>query len=236
MSQRINYQKELENLHQSMIRMGSDVEESIHLAVLALTENDVELATKVIDRDDIIDDQERKITQECILLIARQQPVASDLRNIAANMKLVTDLERVADHAEDIAEHVVFLNDKNYSVVVPHDVVKLTEHTLKMIHAVLDAYVESNLDKAKQIVMMDIRVNALYGKLKKYLVRQMKLDPEGAPAMVEMLLVCKHLERIGDHAKNIAEWIVYFIEGEYITSSEIRKEVESNEKGRGSSE
>ncbi|MGB4609443.1 MAG: phosphate signaling complex protein PhoU [Saccharofermentanales bacterium] len=233
MTQRVNYQKELENLHQSMIRMGSDVEESIHSAVHALTENDVELATKVIDRDDAIDDQERKITHECILLIARQQPVASDLRSITANMKLVTDLERVADHAEDIAEHVIFLNDKNYSVIVPHDVVKLTDHILKMIHLVLDAYVESDLDKAKQVVMMDIRVNALYGKLKKYLVRQMKLDPNDAPAMVEMLLVCKHLERIGDHAKNIAEWIVYFIEGEYVTSSELRKEIEASEVDKG---
>ncbi|HHU53399.1 MAG TPA: phosphate signaling complex protein PhoU [Clostridiaceae bacterium] len=232
MAQRVNYQKELENLHQSMIHMGSDVEESIHSAVHALTDNDIELASKVIERDDVIDDQERKITHECIMLIARQQPVASDLRNITANMKLVTDLERVADHAEDIAEHVIYLNEKNYNVTVPHDVVKLTDHILRMVHLVLDAYVETDLEKAKQIVMMDIRVNALYSKLKKYLVRQMKLDSDMAPAMVEMLLVCKHLERIGDHAKNIAEWIVYFIEGEYVTSAEIRREVEKNEKDK----
>lgn len=232
MTQRLSYQQELKELHKSMIRMGSDVEEAIHNAITSLTENDIELASKVIDKDDEIDALEHQINQDCILLIARQQPVARDLREITSNMKLITDLERIADHAEDIAEHVIYMHEKSFQVTVPHDVVKLATHTQRMIHAALDAYVESDLAKAKQVVMMDIRINALYNKLKKYFVRQMKLDPNTAPEMVEMLLICKHLERVGDHAQNVAEWIVYYIEGEYASFSEIKKEVEQSDTGK----
>lgn len=229
MVQRKSYQQELEELHNSMIRMGSDVEEAIHNAITSLTENDLELANKVIEKDDEIDEQEHKINQECILLIARQQPVARDLREITSNMKLITDLERIADHAEDIAEHVIFMNEMGFNVTVPHDVVQMASHTQRMIHAALDAYVERNLEKAKRVAMMDIRINALYNKLKKYFVRQIKLDPNSAQAMVEMLMICHHLERVGDHAQNVAEWIVYYIEGQYSTFSEIRKEVEQDD-------
>lgn len=225
MSQRINYQRELKELHDSMIRMGSNVEESIHMAINSLIELDSNMAQSVIEKDDEIDDMEHQINQECIMLIARQQPVARDLREITSNMKLITDLERIADHAEDIAEHVIFMIKNSNGFVVPHDVVLLANLTQNMIHAALDAYVSTDLEKAKQVVLMDNKIDKLYAKLKKYLVKQMMLDPQSVEELVEMLFICKHLERIGDHAENVAEWIVYYIEGKYATSSEIKKEL-----------
>ena len=231
MTQRLNYQKELRDLHERMIRMGSDVEEAIHTAVQSLIDIDVNLAKRVITNDDAIDDQEREINQECVMLIARQQPVASDLREITSDMKLTTDLERMADHAEDIADHVIAISKLAHKVIVPHDIVQLASQTQNMIHAAIDAYVSADADKAKQVILMDSNIDNLYANMKEYLVKQMKLDPESADIYVEMLLICKHLERIGDHSENVAEWIIYHIEGEYASSSEIRREVKDEDKG-----
>lgn len=229
MAQRVTYQQELKELHDKMIRMGSQVEDAIHTAINSLIDLNEDLANQVIEKDDDIDELEHMINQECIMLIARQQPVARDLREISSDMKLITDLERMADHAEDIAEHVIAIVELDYKMTVPHDVVLLANQTQKMIHAVLDAYVSQNLEQAKQVVLMDSKIDELYANLKTYLVKQMRLDSDSVEGLVELLLICKHLERIGDHAENVAEWIVYYIEGEYATSSQIKKSIKQNE-------
>ncbi|NLJ94992.1 MAG: phosphate signaling complex protein PhoU [Clostridiaceae bacterium] len=230
MSQRITYQQELQALHQRMIRMGSAVEEAIHMAILSLIDIDVEMAKKVIAKDDEIDDFERSITQDCIMLIARQQPVAKDLREITSDMKLITDLERMGDHAEDIAKHVLNISRSEKKITIPYDVIQLSNQTKAMIHAALDAYVSRDLEQAKSVILMDSKIDKLYQNMKKYLKKQMRLDPENVDPLVELLLISKHLERIGDHAENVAEWIVYYIEGEYATSSEIKKEIKQERK------
>lgn len=213
MASRIEYQKEMDALHQQMIRMGTMVEDAIHLAVASLIDMDREVAQKVIEGDDRIDEMERDINTDCIRLIARQQPVASDLRDIASNLKLITDLERIGDHAEDIAERIIYMINNDYRVTIPHDLIKLTDLMKNILRGALNAYVSRDRDLTMRVVSMDDQIDEVYDKLKAYLIRQMRLDSENTPAYVELLMICKHLERAADHSQNVAEWVMYYLDG-----------------------
>lgn len=213
MSVRKEYQRELEGLHERIIKMGAAVEEAIDLSAEALATYQVSLCQQVVAGDDLIDAMEREINKECILLIARQQPVARDLRDIMANLKLITDLERIADHAEDICVHVLEMVKQRERVTVPHDVMRLASLSRQMIGTALDAYVSRSREKAVACIQMDDQVDELYWSCKDYLKRQMKLDPEEIGGYVELLMVIKHFERCADHAENVAEWVVYYLDG-----------------------
>jgi len=213
---RIEFQKELESLHQEIIRMGAMVEAAINEAVLALMDLDCDRARKVIEGDDVIDEMEREIDRKCVEIIARQQPVASDLRYITSTLKLITDLERIADHASDISERVVAMCGQESRIPVPYDVSRIAEFSKNMLREALDSYVTRNEEQASRTIDMDAQVDEMYDRLKTYLTHLMKVDPQNAEQLVELLLVCKYFERISDHAQNVAEWVLYYIKGRHM--------------------
>jgi len=207
------FDKELEHIHEQIIRMGTLTQNAIEDAVTALVEMDTEKARRVIEQDDIIDDMEKEIDQACVELIARQQPVARDLRDTISTLKLITDLERIADHASDISEKVLILDSFHTSIMITADLIRMSDMSQLMIRSALESYVTKNEDTAAQVVHMDDKVDALYDKVKAYLIKRMRQDPDSIELLTEILLVCKYFERISDHAQNVAEWVLFYIRG-----------------------
>lgn len=233
MAVRVEFQRELQELHEQIIRMGAAVEQAIGLAVEALVNLDVELAQQVIEGDDVIDEMEREIDRNCVRLIALQQPVARDLRDVTANLKLITDLERIADHATDICQAVKTLVKAPYEFSIPHDVVVLADMTRRMLKAALDSYVNRDKNQAEETIRMDRQINKLYRQLKRYFVHQIEIDRENVAQLIDLLLIAKHFERAGDHAQNVAEWVIYFIEGRHaIYEEEEARHVEKTDSHR----
>jgi phosphate transport system protein len=219
---RIEFEKELNALHQDIIRMGAFVEQAINEAVQALAGLDSEKARQVIANDDIVDAMEREIDRRCVEIIARQQPVARDLRDLTSTLKLITDLERIADHASDISERVIAINELNKRVVVPHDIITMAEISKQMLRGALDAYVTRNETLASEIIRMDDQVDDRYASLKKYLIHLISVDSENVEPLVDLLLICKYFERISDHAQNVAEWVLFFIKGRRMNYNDVR--------------
>ncbi len=217
MVNRLEFQEDLSSIHRDMIRLGSMAETAISKAVQALRESNAILAHEVIQGDDAIDDLERDITQACVRLIARQQPVASDLRDITANMKLVTDLERIADHAEDIANNTLSIIDSGIVVRIPTDFHTVSDLVTHMLHEALDAYVSRDLATAYHVIRTRNRIGFVGQGLSKLIVTNMQEEPSAIPALVQLILVANHLQRAADHAQNVAEWIVYHLRGTYVT-------------------
>ncbi len=207
------FDKELDNIHAQIIRMGTLTQNAIEDAVTALVEMDIEKAKRVIAQDDVIDAMERDIDQACVELIARQQPVARDLRDTISTLKLITDLERIADHASDISEKVLILDSFHTSIMIPADLIRMSDMSQMMIRSALESYVTKNEETAALVVHMDDKVDALYDKVKAYLIKRMRQDPDSIELLTEILLVCKYFERISDHAQNVAEWVLFYIRG-----------------------
>lgn len=207
------FDKELEHIHEQIIRMGTLTQNAIEDAVTALVEMDTDKAKRVIAQDDIIDAMEREIDQACFELIARQQPVARDLRDTVSTLKLITDLERIADHASDISEKVLILDSFHTSIVIPADLIRMSDMSQLMIRSALESYITKNEETAAKVVYMDDKVDEMYDKVKTYLVKRMRQDPDSIELLTEILLVCKYFERISDHAQNVAEWVLFYIRG-----------------------
>ncbi len=214
---RVEFQKEMTLLHQEIIRMGATVENAINEAISALTEMDAEKAQKVIEQDDVVDEMERAIDRHCVAIIARQQPVASDLRDVTSTLKLITDLERIADHASDICERILEICKNPERIAVPYDIVTIANMARNMLRGALDSYVARDEQQAANIIQMDEKVDDLYNRLKTYLVHLMAVDSANVGQLVEMLLICKYVERIADHSQNVAEWVLYYIQGRYVS-------------------
>jgi len=210
---REEFRNELIHIHEQIIRMGGMTLSAITDAVDALVEIDAEKAQKVMDNDDRIDSMEREIDRACVEMIIRQQPVAADLRDAISTLKLITDLERIADHAGDICEKVLFLSSFQTDIVIPADVIRMSDYSKMMIKSALEAYVSKNEEIASAVVHMDDKVDALYVKIKEYLVKRMRQDPDSIEILTELLLICKYFEHISDHAQNVAEWVIFFIKG-----------------------
>ena len=207
------FEKELTHIHDQIIRMGALTQKAIEDAVTALVEMDVEKAKIVIEQDDLIDDMENEIDRLCVEVIARQQPVARDLRDAISTLKLITDLERIADHASDISEKVLLLDSFHVDVMIPADLIRMSDLSQIMIRSALESYVTKNEETAAQVVHMDDKVDALYDKVKGYLILRMRQDPDSIELLTEILLVCKYFERISDHAQNVAERVLFYIRG-----------------------
>lgn len=217
MGTRVEYQREMTKLHQELIRMGAIVENAIDEAIAALTEMDAGRARKVIEQDDVVDAMERQIDQHCVEIIARQQPVASDLRDVTSTLKLITDLERIADHASDICELVLSLSTYENRMAVPYDIINIINLAKSMLRGALDSYVSRDEEQAYKVIRMDVKVDELYQRLKKYLIHLMSIDSGNVGQLVEMLLISKYVERVADHSQNVAEWVVYYIQGRYVS-------------------
>lgn len=213
MAVREEFRNELIHIHEQITRMGAMTLTAITDAVDALVEMDSDKAKRVIENDDLIDNMEHEIDRECVELIIRQQPVAADLRDAVSTLKLIMDLERIADHAEDICEKVVILAALDKDIVIPADVIRMSDYSKIMIKSALESYVSKNEEIALTVVNMDDKVDALYVKIKEYLIKRMRQDPDAIEILVELLLICKYFERISDHAQNVAEWVIFFIRG-----------------------
>lgn len=216
---RISFDTGLQVLHDELIKMGSMVEKQIHNAIESLVKQDIELAEKVIKGDDSIDFLQKDIEEQCIKLIAREQPVAGDLRNIFTSTKIVTDLERMADHAVDIAKITRRLKDEKYIKELV-DTPKMAEIVQEMIKLSIDAYITGDVDKAYEICKMDDKVDALYKKIFSELIGFMNSDQHTVNQASQLLFVVKYLERIADHVTNVCEWTIYQITGKFVDLNE----------------
>lgn len=205
----------LEEMHADLLRMGSLVEKQIYECIEALVNQDIKTAEEIIKNDDIIDGMQKSIEDKAIKLIAMQQPIAADLRNIFTTIKIVTDLERMADHAVDIAKVIKRLKDEKYAKPLI-DIPKIGNLVKNMIKGALDAYVDTNLDKAYEVCKMDDELDAIYRHVFGELLSMMRNDPTTINQATQFLFVCKYFERVGDRTTNICESTIYLITGEQV--------------------
>ena len=210
---RIRFDEQLEQLNKEMINMGTMIEDSIGDAVKALMKQDVELAKKVMAGDAEIDRTERKIEDLCLRLLLQQQPVARDLRTISAALKMVTDMERIGDHATDISELAIVLSQKTCVKKLDH-IEEMARETMVMLIQSLEAYVEKDLDKAQKVIAHDDVIDELFEEVKQELIELIRNHADEGEQAVDLLMVTKYFERIGDHATNIAEWVIFSITGQ----------------------
>jgi len=213
MDTRKGFHHSLEDLQKDILKMGVKVEEAIFLAVKSLASEDVEMAKNVIAGDEQINERMVEIESSCLRLLALQQPMASDLRVIGTAMKIVTDLERIGDHAVDIAKTTVRLDGQK--LVKPLvDTPRMADLTKEMLRDSLNAYVNRDIELAQGLAKKDDVVDALYKQIYNELQEMMMNDSATITQAVKLLMVCQSLERIADHATNIGEWVIYMVSGD----------------------
>ena len=208
---RSKFDEQLHLLNQVMMQMGSMIEDSIQKAINALIDQNVELAKKIMDNDTQIDHEQKKIENLCFNLLMQQQPVAKDLRVISAAMKMVTDMERIGDHAADISEMTILMSKTKYIPNLEH-INRMASETVQMLIRSIEAYVEKDMKKAVDVIASDDVVDDLFDKNKAELIEQIQREPQSAESAADMLMVAKYFERIGDHATNIAEWVIFALD------------------------
>ncbi len=208
---RSRFDEQLAQLNREMIEMGALCEEVIALASKALTEGDMSLAKKVAPLDAEIDQKERNIESLCLKLLLQQQPVAKDLRQISAALKMITDMERIGDQAEDIAEIILFLNGRSAE---NDDILReMARATINMVTQSVDAYVKRDIILAEQVVAGDDAVDDYFDQVKRSLIKKIAQNPSDGEYALDILMIAKYFERIGDHAVNLAEWVIFSVTG-----------------------
>jgi phosphate transport system protein len=208
-------QRDLDNLQKDMLGLAGLVEGAVHKAIAALQGRDVKLAREVIEGDGQIDTEENHIDEECLKILALHQPVAVDLRLIATAMLINVDLERIGDLAEDIAERAIHLAEPPL-LPIPGKLQRMTDLTTMMLREALDAYVNLNKAQAQSVMRMDDEVDRFNTEIIGEIVSEMKRSPALIDAGLSMFSAVRHLERIADHATNIAEDVIYLIDGEIV--------------------
>lgn len=209
------FQKELNELHDSILQMGNMVENAIARAMTALKQQNVDLAHEVITNDNKIDELELAIEQKSLSLIALQQPIARDLRFIGTTLKINTDLERIGDYAVNIAKVAVTLSDKPF-IKPLIDLPRMAETAQKMIRVNLQAFITYDAELATKAAQNDEEIDHLYNQVFRELLVLMSEDPRNIKQSTYLLLIARYLERAGDHATNISEWIVYMVTGKRV--------------------
>ncbi|MGN1015272.1 MAG: phosphate signaling complex protein PhoU [Butyricicoccus sp.] len=218
---RTKFDKELTVLHEELIQMASMAESAISSSIQSLKDMDESLAQKIMDNDDRIDQMEKEIESRCLRLLLHQQPVATDLRNVSAALKMITDLERIGDQAADIAEITLFLC-RNRNFEMPEGLTAMAIASIKMVRDAIDSFVESDLDKAQMVIDYDNVVDKEFLSTRDELIVAIQKSPsENAQQILDLLMIAKYLERIGDHAVNIAEWVVFSLTGQHKDSTVI---------------
>ncbi len=208
-------ERDLDNLQRDILTMAGSVEEQIHKAIRALQGRDSRLAQEVIAGDTQIDQDENHVEEECLKILALHQPVAVDLRRIAAALKINSELERMADLAEDIAERAMTLARPPF-VPIPEKLQRMTDLTTAMVRESLDAFVNLDARQARRVCRLDDEIDRYNLEIIAEVIHTMQQSPELVPAGLSMFSATRHLERIADHATNIAEDVVYLVEGEII--------------------
>ncbi len=209
---RRGFDAQLDKLNNELILMGSMIETAITVASEALVAQDREKAKKAIAFDTEINQKEKDIEALCLKLILQQQPVAKDLRQISAALKMITDMERIGDHATDISEITILLADSSYIKKLEH-ISMMAKETGKMVGDAIDAYVRRDLAKARRVIEADDVVDNLFVNVKDDLIALIAQDVENGSQAMDLLMIAKYFERIGDHAVNIAEWVEFSITG-----------------------
>ena len=210
---RSRFDEQLAILNRELIEMGALCEEAIALAAKALTDKDKTMAAKVAAMDAEIDQKERNIESMCLKLLLQQQPVARDLRQISAALKMITDMERIGDQAEDISEIVITLDGRyaENSALLKG----MAESTIQMVTESVDAYVKRDTALAQQVIKMDDIVDDYFDQVKAELISKIAGEPADGEYALDRLMIAKYLERIGDHAVNIAEWVIFSVTGKH---------------------
>ncbi|NMA17768.1 MAG: phosphate signaling complex protein PhoU [Clostridiaceae bacterium] len=208
---RSRFIRQLSRLNKELIEMGALCELAIKTVSEALANRDYALAETLTAIDEEIDQKERDIESLSLKLLLRQQPVAGDLRQISAALKMITDLERIGDQAEDIAEIIVHLADKDDDLEA--ELSGMANATMKMVTDSVDAYVKRDTELARAVMAADDVVDNYFSSIKKDLINAIAADPDAGEYALDLLMIAKYYERIGDHAVNVAEWVVFSITG-----------------------
>lgn len=211
---RTRFDEQLNEMNNSLIQMGALIENAIALATKALVEQNVVLAKEAIGCDNEINEMEKNIESQCLKLILHQQPIASDLRLISTVLKMITDMERIGDHATDISEITLILSEAVYIKKLEH-IPQMAQATMKMVSESIDAYVNKDIDLANAVIAHDDVVDNLFSTVKKDLISLIHADVKNGEQAMDLLMIAKYFERIGDHAVNIAEWVIFSITGEH---------------------
>ncbi len=208
MTTRKLFTQELETLCDSLEEMGNMVEASLNNLFFAIENKDQSLAQQIIRDDRNVNNMERSIESQCLALITRQQPIASDLRMVSSILKVVTDIERIGDHASDIAELVLRLSHTQLEIYSGHIQPMITA-SREMVHSAVSAFIARDGEKSAMVIQSDDVVDELFNKVKHDIVQRLKASGEEADEYVDVLMIAKYLERIGDHAVNICEWEIF---------------------------
>ena len=222
---RTHFDKQLNKLNDELIEMGSMIEKAIEHTIKALVTQDIDLAKYVIDSDEQINRQERDIESLCLKLLLQQQPVARDLRQISSALKMITDMERIGDQASDISEIIVTLLKREESYIKHLDHIQsMAKETSVMLVGRVDAFVNRNQLQAAAVIEKDDVVDDLFRKVQSELVQLIHEDPNCGEQATDLLMIAKYFERIGDHATNISEWVIFSLTGEHVHGQLIPEE------------
>lgn len=211
---RKQYDLELDELNTQLIKMAATVEQAVADAMTALKNRDKALAISVSNNDRDVDRMERQIEDMCLMLLLKQQPVAGDLRFISAALKIITDLERIGDHAQDICEISLTMDDKPLSVTTDL-ITRMFEESTAMIKMAVDAFITKDEDLATQCINHDDVVDGLFSQVREKLIDKLQNGKEAPQESVDLLQIAKYLERVGDHAQNIGEWVIFSLTGHH---------------------
>ncbi|MDD6844278.1 MAG: phosphate signaling complex protein PhoU [Clostridia bacterium] len=211
---RNRFDRQLCQLNDELIEMGELIEKAIEDTIKALVSQDVELANTVINMDDEIDAKEKEIENLCLKLLLQQQPVAKDLRLISSALKMITDMERIGDHATDISEITIELSSQKYIKKLEH-IQQMSKETMVMLVQSIEAFVNKDIDKARSVIEQDDIVDNLFITVKRELIGMIHENVDAGEQATDLLMVAKYLERIGDHATNISEWVIFSITGSH---------------------
>ena len=211
---RNRFDEQLQMLNNHLLEMGALIERSIENATQAMVDRDVEKAKSAIAADEEINQKEREIESLCFKLLLQQQPVAKDLRLISSALKMITDMERIGDQAADIAGIVSYIASEPEIKGLAH-LSQMGQNAIIMVRGSLDAYVRKDLDLARTIMGMDDAIDVLFDIVKDELIAHIRSDASSGSQAIDLLMIAKYYERIGDHAQNIAEWVEYALTGKH---------------------
>ncbi len=211
---RSKFDQQLEELNKGLLEMAVLIENAIKKTVKALKLQDARIAREVFESDDLVDDKEKDIESLCLKILLQQQPVASDLRQVSSALKMITDMERIGDQAADISEITIYLSDQKY-IKNPEHIPMMADATIKMVIESIDAYVKKDVELAQAVIGYDDVVDELFVQVKNDLINLIHENPDNGGQAIDLLMIAKYFERIGDHAVNIAEWVLFSITGRH---------------------
>lgn len=211
---RYRFDRELDTLNLELIKMGSLIENSIEYSIKALINQVLSSVKKVNELEIEIDDMEKTIEGHCLKLLLQQHPVASDLRIISTALKMITDMERIGDNAEDIAEIAKYMFNQKFIKDIVH-IPQMADATISMVKRSIDAFVNKDKNLAEEVCKSDDIVDNLFNIIKEELIEKIQEDKSNGEQAIDLLMIAKYFERIGDHAENIAEWVIFSITGEH---------------------